>query len=194
MSRELVLLALLGMLVVVPAPLLAAEISDPPTTDELTLRPGDKITFSPQTVHRIRFGGKVRPSAVKFPTNNNVQLHSFATIKKVLDFAPMTPDFQVTGDIAKAGQAQKVVATVKADAHTQGVSEISFTCGFNDSHADDMVTISFKIAAPLPPPAPPAPAPAARNVEITSTNNPPPPNHRFLLKTSAGEKSLTLKP
>src|SRR5262249_20603649 len=128
-----------------------------------------------------------------FPTNNNVQLPSFTDVKKVLEIAPITPDWTVTGDIAKAGQAQKVVATVKANAHTLGVPELIFTCGFSDGHADDMLTVSFKFAAP---PAPPAPAPAPRNIEIITANGPPPAGaiHRFLLKTAAGEKSLTRKP
>jgi hypothetical protein len=192
MSKMLLgILAFVGMLALVREPVQAAEIPTPPTDDELTLRPGDTITWSPASVHRVRFGGKVRPNTTDFPTNNNVQLLSFTDVKKVLNIAPITPDFVVTGDIAKAGQAQKVVATVKADAHTQGVPALIFTCGFSDGHADDMVTVSFKFAPPLP-----APAPASRNIEIITANGPPPPGaiHRFLLKTAAGEKSLTLKP
>jgi hypothetical protein len=185
------ILSLIGMLALAP-PLLAAEIPGPPTDEELTLRPGDTITWSPDSVHRIRFGGKVRTNTAKFPTNNNVQLPSFTDVKKVLDIAPIDPDFEVTGDIAKAGQLQKVVAKVRANAHTLGVPGLIFTCGFSPSHGDDMVTVSFKFAAPLPP----APAPAPRNIEIITADGAPPPNaiHRFLLKTAAGEKSLTLKP
>jgi hypothetical protein len=188
MSKTLLgVLSLMGALAMAP-PVRAAEIQTPPTDEELTLRPGDTITWSPSSVHRVRFGGKVRPDNTDFPTNNNVQLPSFAGVKKVLDIAPINPDWAVTGDIAKAGQAQKVVATVRANAHTLGVPELIFTCGFSDGHADDMLTVSFKFAAPAVPAAPP------RNVEITTTNDPPPPNHRFLLKTAAGEKNLTRKP
>lgn len=192
MSKSLLgILGFVGMLALVPGPIQAAEIPTPPTDQELTLRPGDTITWSPSSVHRVRFGGKVRPDSADFPTNNNVQLPSFTDVKKVLDIAPIAPDWTITGDIAKAGQAQKVVATVKANAHTLGVPELIFTCGFSDGHADDMVTVSFKFAPPLP-----APAPAPRNIEIITANGPPPSGaiHRFLLKTGAGEKSLTRKP
>src|SRR5258708_4661734 len=99
------ILSLVGVLALAP-PLLAAEIPGPPTDEELTLRPGDTITWSPASVHRIRFGGKVRTNAADFPTNNNVQLPSFTDVKKVLDITltPATPDFEVAGDIAKADQ------------------------------------------------------------------------------------------
>jgi hypothetical protein len=182
------ILGLIGMLALAP-PLLAAEIATPPTDEELTLRPGDTITWMPSTPHRLRFGGKVRPDKGDFPTNNNVQLPSFTDVKKVLNIAPINPDFAVSGDIAKAGGAQKVVATVKPDAASQGVAGFSFTCGFSDGHADDMLSVSFKFAAP---PAPPAVAPAPRNVEIITSDSGG--THRFLLKTAAGEKNLTLKP
>ena len=103
MSKTLLsMLSFVGMLAIAPAALLAAEIQTPLTEEELTLRPGDTITWTPVTVHRIRFGGKVRPDNTDFPTNNNVQLPSFTDVKKVLDIAAISPDFQVTGDIAKA--------------------------------------------------------------------------------------------
>jgi hypothetical protein len=190
MSKRLLgILGFVAMLALASGPVQAAEIPTPPTDEELTLHPGDTITWSPSSVHRVRFGGKVRPNTADFPTNNNVQLPSFTDIKKVLDIAPINPDWTITGDIAKAGQAQKVVATVKANAHTLGVPELIFTCGFSDGHADDMVTVSFKFAPPLA-------APATRSIEIITANGPPPPGaiHRFLLKTVAGEKSLTRKP
>lgn len=177
-------LSLIGMLALAP-PLLAAEIATPPTEEELTLRPGDTITWSPSGVHRIRFGGKVRPNATDFPTNNNVQLPSFTDVKKVLNITPITPDFDVDGDVAKAGGAQKVVATVRDNAQTLGVPALIFTCGFSNGHANDMVTVSFKFAAAAAPPAP-------RNIEIITANGGA--THRFLLKTPAGEKNLTLKP
>jgi hypothetical protein len=190
MTKRLVsIIVFIGMLALIPGRIHAAEIPTSPTDEELTLRPGDTITWSPSSVHRVRFGGKVRPDSGDFPTNNNVQLPSFTDVKKVLDIAPITPDWTITGDIAKAESAQKVVATVKANANTLGVPELIFTCGFSDGHADDMVTVSFKFAPPLP-------APAPRNIEIITANGPPPPGaiHRFLLKTDAGEKSLTRKP
>jgi len=175
-------LVLVGMLALHPAWVPAAEIQTPLTEEELTLHPGDTIRWTPSSVHRIQFGGKVRKDTITLP--------SFEQVKKVLQditLDPPTPALEVTGDIAKSAQLQKVVATVRPDAATAGVPEFFFTCGFNNTHGNDMVTVSFKFA--------PAPAGAKpRTVEIITTNDPPAPNHRFLLKTAAGEKSLTRKP
>ena len=165
----------------VPSSLIqAAEIQTPLTDEELTLRPGDTITWSPGNPHRIRFGGSVMHSG------NAIRLPSFQNVQKVLDLVlmPATPPFEVAGEVAKSGTTpQKVVATVKADAHMAGVMELFFTCGFNDVHANNMVTVAFKFAAPAPG--------QRRDVEITTAPEPGPPNHRFLLKTPAGEKKLT---
>jgi hypothetical protein len=164
---------------VMPSPVQAAEIQTPLTDEELTLRPGDTITWSPENPHRIRFGGSVVHGG------NMVRLPSFDTVKKVLDIVlmPTMPPLEVTGEVAKSATApQKVVATVIADAHMAGVTEFFFTCGFNEPHANNMVTVSFKFAAPI--------SGQRRNVEII-TAEVFPPNHRFLLKTPAGEKKLT---
>jgi signal peptidase I len=149
-----------------------------PTGDDLTLHPGDTITFSPLTVHRVRFGGSVTQN------NANLSLTSFGDIQKVLNIDPISPPFETVGDFVRAGQGQKVTATVKPDALTSGVPEFLFTCGFNQTHANEMVTVSFKIVAA------PAGTPQ-RQVQITTNNDPPAPNHRWVLKTPGGDKSLT---
>jgi hypothetical protein len=157
----------------------AAEIPTPPTDEELTLHPGDTITWSPGNPHRVRFGGTV------VHKGNMITLPSFATVKRVLDLVlmPATPPFDEMGDIARSATApQKVIATVKANADTEGVMELFFTCGFNETHANNMVTRSFKFAAQVPG--------QHRDVEII-TAGVAPPDHRFLLRTPAGEKNLT---
>jgi hypothetical protein len=172
MSKTLLsILSLLGMLAVGPTPTWAQEPA--PSKEELTLRPGDTITWRPSSVHRVRFGGKVR---------STLRLTPFADVKQVLDFSPITPPFSVDQDFVRGESAQKVTATVNANAQTSGVPDFFFTCGFSDDHADDMVTVPFTIASPLPTPGQP------RNVEIITTNN---PKHRWLLKTSAGNRTLT---
>lgn len=164
-------------LAIVPMVVQAAEIPTPPTDEELTLRPGDTITWTPGSPHRIRFGGSVTHSG------QTVTLPSFDNVKKVLDLVLQpAASFEIDGEVAKSGtEPQKVVGTVKANAHLAGVPELIFTCGFNIIHANNMVTVSFKFAAP---------GPARKDIEIITMEQAP-PNHRFLLKTSAGEKKLT---
>jgi hypothetical protein len=175
MSKALLnVLSLIGMLALVQSPLLAADTNTPLSEADLTLRPGDKIIWSPSGVHRLRFGGKVR--------TDTITLTSFADVKKILDIDPINPDFATVGDFVRAGAAQKVTATVKADAHTSGVSEFFFTCGVNSDHANDMVTVSFKIAAPQQ-----GGNAQSRTAEIDAVDGP----RRWRLKTTEGEKKLT---
>jgi hypothetical protein len=148
-----------------------------PTPGDLTLHPGDKITWSPLTVHRLRFGGSVTHN------NGSLALTPFADVQKVLTFDPLDPPFDTVkdpgGDFVRAGEHQTVTATVNPPA--PGVSEFFFTCGFNPGHANVMVTVSFKIEA--------APAGAQpRNVQITTGTGLP---LRWVLKTPDGDKSLS---
>ena len=59
----------------------AAEIPTPPTDEELTLRPGDTITWSPSNPHRIRFGGTV------VHKGNMITLPPFGMVNPVPDVA-----------------------------------------------------------------------------------------------------------
>lgn len=161
------ILSLVALLAVSAGPVSAQE--PPPTPDDLILRPGDTITWSPSAPHRVRFGGTVTTP------NGTVTLTPFGDVQKVLDISPpLTADAQ---GVALAPTGAQVTATVKAGAATSGVSEFFFTCGFN-LHTGLMVTVSFKIAP-------------ARNVEIVSADNPP----RWLLKPPPpppqGNKKLT---
>jgi len=140
-----------------------------PTPDDLTLRPGDTITWSPSMPHRVRFGGTV--------THNNTQvtLTPFSDIQKVLEFSsPLSADPQ---GVALADSGVAITAKVKSDAATSGVPEFFFTCGFI-GHTGLMVTIPFKIT--------PSDGRPARNIQIVSANPP-----RWILK---GEDKNLNKP
>jgi plastocyanin len=164
------ILIFLGALTVGPGSLLAQE--PPPTPADLTLRPGDTITWSPNAPHLVRFGGTVTHKGAQ------VVLTPFSDVQKVLDISPppLTVDAQ---GVALAGSGQKVTATVKTDAPTSGVAEFFFTCGFVP-HTGLMVTVPFKIAASSGQPA--------RNVQIVSVSAGTP---RWVLKTPQGDKNLT---
>lgn len=160
------LLSILSLLNMLALPGLVSAQEPPPTLDELTLRPGDTITWSPTAPHRLRFGGTV--------THNNIEvkLTPFSDVQKILDVSPaLKADAQ---GVALAETGAKVTAKVKADAATSGVSEFFFTCGFTP-HTGLMVTVPFKIA--------PSKGEPARNVEIVSANPP-----RWILKS---DKKLT---
>jgi len=64
-------------------------------------------------------------------------------VKKVLDLNPPPPNPEPAGFVRYA-HGEKVVATVRTDAATLGVSEFFFTSGF-EAHFDLMVTVPFKI-------------------------------------------------
>ena len=143
-----------------------------PSSEDLIVRPGDTITWSPAgTGHQVRFGGSVTHNGA------TLALAPIDEVKKVLDLNPPPPNPEPAGFVRYA-HGEKVVATLRADAATSGVSEFSFTCGF-DPHFDLMVTVPFKIE--------PTNGQPARNVEIVAANPP-----RWVLKTPQGNKTLTL--
>jgi plastocyanin len=169
------LLAVSGFLIAAVATLVPVSAQEPaPTPAELTLRPGDTITWTPDPPHRVRFGGSVAHGGT-------LALTPFAEVEKILD---ITPKLTAGSDgIARAGTGEKVTATVKADADKAGVPEFFFTCGF-PAHPDIMVTVSFKIAAAAGQPA--------RDVRISPADSGTP---RWLLHTTpgnaAGDRKLT---
>ena len=127
---------------------ISAVAQNAPTPDELTLRPGDTITWTVNGPHRLRFGGTV----------GSVVLPPFDEVTKLLDLDPaLTAD----ANGVAIGPSTPVKATVKSSA-TAG-AEFFFTCGF-PPHNAVMTTVSFKIAAPNGQPA--------RQVEIVSANPP----------------------
>jgi hypothetical protein len=132
-----------------------------PTEQDLTLHPGDTITWSPSQPHRVQFGG---PGVT-----------AFSEVEKILtDIKPsLTANTQ---GVATAPAGAVVTATVRDDAATMGVSEFNFTCGF-PPHTAQMVTVPFKIAA--------GGGQQLRDVQIVSANGP----LRWVLK-SPGDKSL----
>jgi hypothetical protein len=144
-----------------------------PTPQDLTLHPGDKITWMPTAPHRVRFGGSITFN------NATLALTSFSDVSKVLkDFnPPLTADGQ---GVALAPTGTKVTATVSETAATSGVSGFFFTCGF-PPHSPVMVTVDFKIE-----PAPAGSQP--RDIQIISSPNGP---VRWLLQTTDGNKTLT---
>jgi hypothetical protein len=155
-------LGLVGIVVFSSMPLSAQ-----PTADELTVRPGDTITWTVSPPHQLRFGGSVTHSGAP------LALTPFATVQTILDLNPaMTPG---TDGIAlgPTGAGAKVTATVKSSAAAG--SEFFFTCGFGP-HNNLMVTVPLKIAAASGPP---------RQIEIMSAMPP-----RWVLKTATGDKNL----
>jgi hypothetical protein len=141
----------------------------PPTPAELTLHPGDTITWSFQTPHRLRFGGTVTHSGA------NLALTPFADVQKVLeDFEPPPP--AESGGVVRwpTGPDGKVAAKVRADTSTPPVTEFFFTCGF-DPHTGLMVTVPFKIE--------PGTGQPARHLQIISANPP-----RWVLKGAPDKK------
>jgi plastocyanin len=169
------LLAVSGFLIAAGATLAPLWAQEPaPTPTELTLRPGDTITWTPEPPHRVRFGGSVTHGGT-------LALTPFAEVEKILD---ITPKLTAGADgIARAGTGEKVTAKVKADADKAGVPEFFFTCGF-DPHRNIMVTRSFTIA--------PSTGQPARDVQIGPPDSGTP---RWILHTTpgnaAGDKNLT---
>ena len=155
------LVGLVGILVANPAQVLAQA----PSADDLILRPGDTITWSPSAPHRVRFGGTV--------THNGkpLDLTPFATIEGLLEITP-TLKADASG-VAMAATGDKVTATVKS---TAAAGTSFFTCGFIP-HNGMMATVAFKIEARQGQPA--------RTIEIVSANPP-----SWLLKTATGDKNL----
>lgn len=142
----------------------------PPTAEELTLRPGDTITWTVNSPHKVRFGGTV--------THNNapLALTPFADVQNILDLNPALTAGTDGIALGPTGTDAKVTATVKSSASAG--AEFFFTCGFGP-HTSLMVTVPFKIAA--------ANGQPPRQIEIVSAGPP-----RWLLKTATGDKKLTL--
>jgi plastocyanin len=167
MSKALVAALMLAGVLSVMEPV-SVQAQSAKAADEMTLRPGDRITWTVTAPHRVRFGGTVTHSGAALP------LTPFGTVESILDIAPkLTPD---ANGIAMAAPGETVTATVKSTAAPG--SEFFFTCGF-PPHTGMMVTVSFTIAAA-------SAGQPARNVEIVSANPP-----RWLLKTPGGDKDLT---
>lgn len=161
------ILGTLGILALVSTPLFAQDTT--PTPEDLTLRPGDKIIWTADAPHRLRFGGSVTHAGTPLP------LTPFADVQNLLDLEPKLtagPDGIALGP---TGSAVKVTATVKASASAG--AEFFFTCGF-PPHGGPMVTVPFKIAASNGQPP--------RTVEIVASGS-----ARWRLATASGEKSLT---
>jgi plastocyanin len=167
MSKVLLwVLGVVGILAMAGGPLMA-QVEPAPTAEELTLRPGDTISWAPASPHRMRFGGTVTHKGAPLP------LTTFAALENLIEITPkLTPD---ANGIALAGPGEKVTASVKSTAAPGG--EFFFTCGF-PPHTGMMVAVAFKIAAATA-------GQPARNIEIVSANPP-----RWLLKTPGGDKSL----
>ena len=145
-------------------PLFAQE--PPPTAEELTLHPGDTITWTPSSPHRLRFGGTVTHGG------SSLTLTAFADVQKVLNISPsLTVD---SDGIALGGTGETINATVKSDAATSGVTQFFFTCGF-PFHTGLMVTLPFTIQANS--------GQTPRNIQLVSANPP-----RWVLKDSPDKK------
>ena len=146
---------------------LAAE-EQPASPAELTLRIGDTITWTPETPHRLRFGGSVTH-------NGPLALTKFSDVQKVLEnFDPPPPLAGADGVVS--WPVTKVTAKVKADAGPPAVTEFFFTCGFGP-HNGPMVTATFKVEPALP-------GQPARNIQIVSAHDNAP--IRWVLQTTPG--------
>jgi hypothetical protein len=161
-------LGLVGLLVLDSTQLLA-QAEPPPTPDDLTLRPGDTITWTVNTPHKVRFGGSVSFN------NASLDLTPFKDVQNILDLDPaLTAD---DDGIALGPTGTNVKVTGKVKATASAGAQFFFTCGF-PQHSDIMVTVAFTVAAPNGQPA--------RNIEIVSKGGP----IRWVLKTAAGDRNL----
>src|SRR5690349_1253541 len=93
-----------------------------PTPEELTLHPGDTLTWTTTAPHQLRFGGSVTHGGP-------LALTPWTDVQKVLD-VQQSPTVDGQG-VARWPSGTPVTATVKADAATSTVKEFFFTCGFN---------------------------------------------------------------
>lgn len=173
----------IALLVAWPGPMFAAE-ETAASKEELKLRPGDTITWTPEagSQHRLRFGGTVDFA------KNPLPLTKFADVAKILTgFDPPAPAPNAQGEVIWPA-AKKVTAKVKADADKSGVSGFDFTCGFNP-HRNAMVTTTFTIEAPVT-------GQPARNIQIISAPDTNP--LRWVLQTKPGDptgnRSLRRRP
>lgn len=155
-------LSLIGILVFGSTPLLAQV-----TPEELTLRPGDTVTWTVNPPHRVRFGGSVTFNGAPLP------LTTFADVQKIFDLTPALTAGSNGIALGPTGANAKLTGKVKPTAS----GSFFFTCGF-PAHSNLMVTVAFTVAAPNGQPA--------RNVEIVSAGPPP----HWVLKTPSGDKDL----
>jgi hypothetical protein len=148
-----------------------------PTAADLTLRPGDTITWTPAGPHKVQFGGTVTVNVGGQSTT--ITLTSPTDIEKVLtNFSPALPPKPASGpDVRIFPAATKVTATVRPDAAAQSVSGLTFTCG---AHPNLMATVPFTFAAA-------AAGQPSRQAEIVSD-----PSFQWFLKTAAGNKTLNV--
>src|SRR5712664_718334 len=107
MSRMLMsTLSLVGMFAVGLPPSLAQESPPPLTADDLGVCPEDTITWTPESPHRLRFGGSVTT-----PNSTTVTLTPFADVQKVL--TSFSPALSVDANgVALGGSATKITAQV----------------------------------------------------------------------------------
>jgi hypothetical protein len=139
-----------------------------PTPDDLALHPGDTITWTPVTPHKVRFGGVA----------GTVTLTPFSDVQKVLkDITPsLTADSQGIATTPAGGV--KVTATVQLDASVPNGSEFFFTCGV-PQHSAGMVTVPFKVT--------PRTGQPVRNVQIVTPDD---GSRKWILKTDHGDTLL----
>jgi hypothetical protein len=139
---------------------------------DLNLGSGDTITWTPNSPHRVRFGG---------PAVNHggtmVNLTPFSDIQQILDLNPPPPPPDPSGIVSYAA-GQVVNATVKPNAVGSGVTEFNFTCGFVP-HYGLMVTVPFKIVSK-------GAGQPARNLQIET------PGIFWALKTPQGDQRVSL--
>jgi len=120
----LCVIGLFGLLAASSGPLSAQPA---PTPADLTLHPGDTITWTPTSTHGVQFGGRT-------------DVTTFTAIQGLLTLDP-PPTANAQG-AAQAGLGKTLKATVKSDAVAG--STFNFTC---QAHPSDMVTVQFKIEA-----------------------------------------------
>jgi plastocyanin len=102
-----------------------------PTPDDLTLRPGDTITWSGPG-HVVQFGGSAA----------GVTLTPLADVQKILTFTPPL-DVNDGAGFSTKDQVPLVTAKLNANADQQGVSAFDFICAI---HAPLMHSRPFTVA------------------------------------------------
>lgn len=168
------MLGLVAMISMGAAPLFAAE-EPPAKPEDLILRVGDTITWTPEpgSQHRLRFGGTVTINGAP------LELTKFADVQRVLEnFSPTPPAVDANGVVSWPA-ATRVTAKVKADSGTPAITGFFFTCGFNP-HSPIMVTVAFKVQ-------PAAADQPARNIQIISAHDDNP--RRWVIQTTPGNDS-----
>ena len=120
------LAAIVGVALIAVAPAFA---QDGPTAEDLTLHPGDTITWTPIGPHRVQFGGD--------------DVTPFSEVETILE--SIEPELTANADdVAGAPIGTVVTATVRADA-AEG-AQFNFTCGV---HPAVMVTVPFVVGTAM---------------------------------------------